>query len=65
MAKARETQIENQLREVKLFARRAAEPEDRAALAELERELMQMRERWRSAGLLPFVRQPELETAVA
>jgi hypothetical protein len=53
LANARATQLGEMLREVKLFSRRADAPEDRAALAELERELLEIGKRWSSAGMLP------------
>ncbi len=52
LANARATQLGEMLREVKLFSRRAEQPEDRAALAEIERELLEIEKRWRDAGLL-------------
>jgi hypothetical protein len=53
---ARARHLDGVLREIKLFSRRADQPEDRAALAELERELLTIETRWRKAGLI----EPEL-----
>jgi hypothetical protein len=39
-------------REIKIFSRRAHLPEERIALAELEREILTINERWRTAGLI-------------
>jgi hypothetical protein len=55
LANARATQLGEMLREVKLFSRRADAPEDRAALAEIERELLEIEKRWVAAGMLPLV----------
>ena len=52
LKKARARHIGGLLREIKLCSRRAEQPEERAALAELERELLTIEERWRSAGLV-------------
>jgi hypothetical protein len=41
------------VRQLKIFSKRALLPEERIALAELERELLTIRERWQTAGLLP------------
>lgn len=40
------------LTHTKVISRRADHPEDRAALAELERELLNLQERWSTAGLV-------------
>jgi len=61
LKKARARHIDGLLREVKLCSRRAEIPEERAALAELERELLSIEERWRSAGLV--ISQPEQTAA--
>ncbi len=61
LKKARARHIDALLREVKLCSRRAEHPEERAALAELERELLSIEERWKTAGLV-LASQPE-ETA--
>jgi hypothetical protein len=45
------------LREIKLCSRRADEPEDRAALAELERELLTIEKRWCMAGLVVHAKE--------
>jgi len=39
-------------REIKIFSRRANLPEERIALAELEREILTIEERWKTAGLI-------------
>lgn len=39
-------------REIKIFSRRAHLPEERIALAELEREILTIEERWKTAGLI-------------
>jgi hypothetical protein len=39
-------------REIKIFSRRAHLPEERIALAELEREILTINERWKTAGLI-------------
>lgn len=41
------------VRQVKILSKRASLPEERIALAELERELLTIRERWQTAGFLP------------
>ena len=51
LARARARQLSELLKETRLFSRRAIEPEDRAALAEIERELINVQERWHQAGL--------------
>jgi len=55
---ARARHLDGILREIKLFSRRADQPEERAALAELERELLTIETRWRKAGLIEA--EPEL-----
>jgi hypothetical protein len=45
-------------REIKIFSRRANIPEERIALAELEREILTIEERWKTAGLID---EPALE----
>ena len=47
-------------KEIKIFARRADLPEERIALAELEREILTIEERWTAAGMID---KPELEPA--
>lgn len=54
LANARAKQLGEMLREVRLFSRRADIPEDRMALAEIERELLEIEKRWRTAGLLRY-----------
>lgn len=49
----RKAQLDAMLKEARVFARKATVPEDRIALAEIERELLDMQTRWRDAGLLP------------
>jgi hypothetical protein len=49
---ARARHLEAVIREIKVFSRRAPLPEDRMALAELERELRTIESRWRKAGLV-------------
>ena len=44
-------------KEIKIFSRRANLPEERIALAELEREILTIEERWTTAGLID---KPEL-----
>jgi hypothetical protein len=44
-------------KEIKIFSRRADLPEERIALAELEREILTVEERWKKAGLID---EPEL-----
>jgi hypothetical protein len=39
-------------REIKMFSRRADVPEERIALAELEREILTIEQRWKAAGLV-------------
>ena len=50
-------------REIKIFSRRADVPEERIALAELEREILTIEERWKAAGLVD--EQPEEEEPAA
>lgn len=64
LANARAKQLGEMLREVRLFSRRADIPEDRMALAEIERELLEIEKRWRAAGLLRY-NGNETELAVA
>jgi hypothetical protein len=48
-------------REIKIFSRRASLPEERIALAELEREILTIEERWRTAGMIdedPILEEP-------
>jgi hypothetical protein len=45
-------------KEIKIFSRRADLPEERIALAELEREILTIEARWRTAGMID---EPELE----
>ena len=49
-------------REIKIFSRRANLPEERIALAELEREILTIEERWKTAGLID---EPALEEPAA
>jgi hypothetical protein len=58
LKKARARHIEGLLREIKHCSRRADDPEDRAALAELEREFLTIQERWITAGLMEAL-EPE------
>ena len=58
--RARAGHIEWLLREIKSCSRRAASPEERSAAADLERELLNIEERWKTAGLIDA--QPQ-ETA--
>jgi hypothetical protein len=46
-------------RELKIFSRRANLPEDRIALAELEREILTVEQRWRTAGLVDELPEEE------
>jgi hypothetical protein len=46
-------------KEIKIFSRRADLPEERIALAELEREILTIEQRWRTAGMID--QEPELE----
>ena len=57
---ARERTLCEMLKELRLFSRRAKEPEDRVALAEIERELLEVRRRWEKNGLIA---EHELEEA--
>jgi hypothetical protein len=50
------------LREIKHCSRRADHPEDRMALAELERELLTIQVRWIRAGLVESL-EPDPEVA--
>jgi hypothetical protein len=50
-------------REIKMFSRRANLPEERIALAELEREILKIEERWKAAGLIDD--EPDLEEPAA
>lgn len=52
LSKSRETQLEEIIRDVKVYSRRAKTPEDRAALAEIEWELLEVEKRWRKTGLI-------------
>ena len=52
LSSARHRQLREMMREVKLFSRRADAPEDRVALAEIERELLEIEKRWLAHGLL-------------
>jgi hypothetical protein len=45
-------------KEIKVFARRADLPEERIGLAELEREILTIKARWQTAGMID---EPELE----
>jgi hypothetical protein len=49
---ARALAFELIFREIKMFSRRANLPEERIALAELEREILTVEERWKKAGLI-------------
>lgn len=49
---ARARHLDDVVQQIKLFSRRADYPEDRVALAELERELLTIETRWRKAGLI-------------
>lgn len=49
-------------KEIKIFSRRADLPEERIALAELEREILTIEERWTTAGMIDKP-EPELEPA--
>jgi hypothetical protein len=49
-------------REIKIFSRRAHLPEERIALAELEREILTILDRWKTAGLID---EPALEDPAA
>ena len=49
-------------REIKIFSRRADLPEERIALAELEREILKIEDRWKTAGLID---EPALEEPAA
>jgi hypothetical protein len=49
--------------EIKVFSRRANLPEERIALAELEREILTIEERWTAAGLVD--EEPDLEEPAA
>lgn len=53
MKEARKYHMGETIKEVKVFARKAPTPEDRAVLAELEGELLKVEERWTAAGMLP------------
>lgn len=53
LQEARSRKLQEVLREVQCFGRRAKEPSDRIAMAELEHELVQLRARWQQQGLLP------------
>jgi hypothetical protein len=46
-------------KEIKIFSRRADIPEERIALAELEREILTIEQRWRTAGMID--QEPELD----
>jgi hypothetical protein len=46
-------------RELRIFSRRADLPEERIALAELEREILTIEQRWRTAGMIEP--EPELQ----
>lgn len=52
LTERRRVQLDEILRETRLFSRRAEIPEDRIALAEIERELMDLMERWYAEGKL-------------
>lgn len=45
-------------KEIRIFSRRADLPEERIALAELEREMLTIEERWTTAGM---IEKPQLE----
>ena len=45
-------------KEIKIFSRRADLPEERIALAELEREILTIEQRWKTAGMID---EPELQ----
>jgi hypothetical protein len=57
---ARSMAFELIFKELKIFSRRADIPEERIALAELEREILTIEKRWQTAGMID---QPELEPA--
>jgi hypothetical protein len=59
----RKVQLEEVIDETRLFSKRADLPEDRMALAEIERALLDLREQWRAEGKLNG--QEELPLAVA
>lgn len=52
---ARACRIEDLTNDLRVYGRRAKTPEDRVALAELERELLGIRQRWLDAGLIQEV----------
>jgi len=60
---ARARSFELIFREIKIFSRRADLPEQRIALAELEREILTIEERWKTAGMID--EEPELEVEPA
>jgi hypothetical protein len=49
-------------KEIKIFSRRADLPEERIALAELEREILTIEKRWQNAGMID---EPEPEPELA
>lgn len=55
----RRQQLEDLIGQSRLFSRRARLPEDRIALGEIERELMQLKDRWLADGKISA--QVELE----
>lgn len=48
----RKVQLDEMVRETQVFSRKARLPEDRIALAEIERELLLLRKRWEAEGKL-------------
>ena len=50
LAQARQEQVEALIKETQVLARRAPDAENRAALAELEAGLTQMRDRWQAVA---------------
>jgi hypothetical protein len=48
----RKVQLDEVVRETRLFSKRADLPEDRIALAEIERALLDLMERWHEEGKL-------------
>lgn len=58
LRQCRRRQLAELTRETRLFAKRAQLPEDRVALAELERELLNVEQRWLAAGMIDREEQP-------
>jgi len=62
LSKSRELSLEEIIKEVRVYARRARTPEDRTAYSEIEAELIEVEKRWRAHGLING--QEELALAV-